>query len=323
MRTGRRKPGLVWLGRALAMCTLALLFLPVGCGERKEQGKKATKQNRAPSVTRVEVLPYSPRLGQELRASVQTVDPDGDKVELAYQWEVNGSELEGEQESTLDSQGLRPGDEVVVRVTPFDGKTWGEPVESQPRKILGPALSKARVEIFPQPALPGDQLKAVVVSESGQGEELGLRCRWKVNGQVEQEGDSMEFSTKGLGRGNRIQAEVEMEASWGESLTVASMEITLENRPPRILSRPPEKLEAPGKYRYMVRAVDPDNDKLTFRLEGSVPPGMKIHPVTGLLEWDFREPPLEPVQVDVRVSDGHGGEAQQSYEFLVSQGQGS
>lgn len=322
MKARKRKLELLGPVRVLSLGIL-FSFLTWGCGEKKESAGKAPKQNRAPSVTRVEILPFSPKQGQELRASVQTVDPDGDKVELVYQWEVNGEELEGEEEPSLHSEGLRPGDKVVLRVIPFDGKTWGEPMESQPRVILESAPPKAKVEISPQPALPGDLLKAKVVSEQADSEELGLKCRWKVNGQVVEEGDSMELSTKGLRRGDKIQAEVEIETQGGGSVIILSKETVLQNRPPQIISRPPERLEAAGKYRYRVRAVDPDGDPLSFRLEGAPPAGMKIHPTTGLLEWDFSDAPQEPVQVDIRVTDGQGGEAQQSYDFVVSQAQGS
>lgn len=316
------KPGRMWLVGILFLGMLTS-FLVVACGEKKEAGGKAAKQNRAPSVTRVEILPFSPRVGQELRASVQAVDPDGDKVELAYQWEVNGEELEGEEEPSLQSEGLRPGDRVVLRVVPFDGKTWGEPMESQPRVMMAPAPPKARVEISPQPALPGDLLQARLVPEPEASEELRLQCKWKVNGQVAEQGDSMEFSTKGLRRGDKVQAEIEMQIQDGERLTIVSRETVLENRPPQIISKPPDRLEAAGKYRYRVKALDPDGDRLSFRLEGTPPEGMRIHPSTGLLEWDFTDPPQEPVHVDIRVTDGQGGEAQQSYDFSVSQGQGS
>jgi len=219
----------------------------------------------------------------------------------------------------LQSESLRPGDRVVLRVIPFDGKTWGEPMESQPRVMMAPPPPKARVEISPQPALPGDLLQARLVTEPETSEEVRLQCKWKVNGQVVEEGDSMEFSTKGLRRGDKIQAEVEMQIPDQEPLTILSRETVLQNRPPQIISKPPERLEAEGKYRYRVKAMDPDGDRLSFRLEGSPPEGMKINPSTGLLEWDFTDPPQEPVHVDIRVTDGQGGEAQQSFDFLVPQ----
>ncbi len=318
------KKRLAGMPEACSVFLLALIMvLFTGCSERKESGGKAARENRPPVVTRVEIYPYSPRLGQQLRASVQAVDPDGDKVELAYQWEVNESQLEGENDETLSSEDLNPGDRVVVRVFPFDGKTWGEPMESQPRVILGPLPPKARVQIWPQPALPGDLLKASIVQEPAGSEGILLQCKWMVNGEVVQEGDSLEFSSQGLARGDKVQAEIQMEVSGGESVTILSGEIVLQNRPPKITSNPPERLWAPGKYRYAVKAVDPDNDRLSFRLEGTPPAQMRIHPATGLLEWDFTEAPQEPVHVDIRVSDGQGGEAQQSYDLLIPQAQSS
>jgi hypothetical protein len=322
--TGIQRTG--WLPRpaAGAVCLGVLACLALwGCGDRKEPEGKAPRGNRPPVVTRVEIMPVQPRAGQELQVAAQVVDPDGDKVELAYQWEVNGRELEGEEESTLNTEGLRPGDRVAVRVTPFDGKAWGDPVLSQPKVISGAPPPRARVEISPDVALPGDKIRAAVVAEAPRVEDLRLYCRWKVNGEVVEEGPSVEFSTEGLHRGDRVQVEITMEGSGEESKPLVSRELVLQNRPPEIISQPPERLSAPGKYRYAVKAMDPDGDQLKFRLEGSVPPGMRIHPTTGLLEWDFKDTPKEPVKVDIRVSDGQGGEAQQSYDFVVSQGRGS
>lgn len=296
----------------------ALASVFCSCGRQEDSpGKKAGK-NTPPVVTRVEVFPLNPGPGQELRASVRAVDPDGDQVEIAYRWEVNGVDLPEQEGPTLGPRNLKPGDRVVVVVTPYDGKSWGQPLSSQPTIIrMGPLLG-ARVEISPEVVFPGDLLRAQVVVEGPRLDDLRLWFRWKVNGEVAEQGPSPEYSTQGLRRGDRIQVEAIMEAGGQEALVIASKELVLRNRPPEIVSRPPERLVAPGRYRYAVKARDPDGDALSFALEGEVPEGMRIDPKTGLLKWDFEGLVEEPVRVDIRVRDGQGGEAQQSYEFVVT-----
>ncbi|MGQ9858274.1 MAG: putative Ig domain-containing protein [Thermodesulfobacteriota bacterium] len=303
--------GVLFLAWALAWAFCA-------CGRQEDSpGKKAGK-NAPPVVTRVEVFPLNPGPGQELRASVRAVDPDGDQVELAYRWEVNGAEVAGEEEHTFGTRDLKPGDRVVVVVTPYDGKAWGKPLASQPTIMGMGSLLGSRVEISPEVALPGDLLRAQVVVDGPRPDDLRLWFRWKVNGEVTEQGPSPEYSTQGLRRGDRIHVEVIMEAGGQEAPVIASKEVVLRNRPPEIVSRPPERLVAPGRYRYAVKARDPDGDALSFALEGEVPEGMRIDPRTGLLKWDFQGLVEEPVKVDIRVRDGQGGEARQSYEFVVT-----
>lgn len=303
----------IWIFSSLL---LVFSFFLWGCGEKKKETEsQSRRENRPPVVTRVDIAPGSPRAGDTLKAMVQAMDPDGDPVELHYVWEVNGTELE-EEGDELTGDILRPGDEVVVRVSAHDGKHWGEPVASKP-KVIGPApVGKVHLEVVPSIAFPGQKLKVVV--KGWEGELPPLKFKWKVNEEVVKEGEDYEFETQGLKRGDVIQVEGFSEEASKEPMTARSGKISLQNSPPRILSHPPEGLMASGKYRYRVRAIDPDGDPLFFRLEGDVPEGMTIDNVTGVLQWNFNSPPEEPVKVDIRVSDGHGGEAQQTYELIFS-----
>ncbi|MEK6839740.1 MAG: right-handed parallel beta-helix repeat-containing protein, partial [Nanoarchaeota archaeon] len=72
-------------------------------------------------------------------------------------------------------------------------------------------------------------------------------------------------------------------------------------------------------YIYDVEAVDPDNDPLTFKLQG--PRGMRINTTSGLITWMARKPRnvnSTLVPVTVRVSDSHNGMSSQSWQILVT-----
>jgi len=305
---------------AIKICSLSLIAASLclgGCGGKEEKKESQPKRaNRPPVVTKVEIMPMAPRAGDTLKAMVQAMDPDGDPLEISYIWEVNGRELEGENDEELRPEVLRPGDRVVVWVTVGDGKLWAEPMASQP-KVIGPErVGRVHLDLVPQVAFPGQKLAVVVKTDESNREPPPLRFRWKVNGEVAKEGEDAEFSTDGLKRGDVIQVEGFMEEASEGLLIASSREVVLQNSPPTILSLPPESLIAPGRYLYRVKAVDPDGDSLTFRLEGEVPEGMTIDPSTGVIRWNFTKPPEEPLKVDIRVSDGHGGEAQQTYEIV-------
>lgn len=69
-------------------------------------------------------------------------------------------------------------------------------------------------------------------------------------------------------------------------------------------------------YSYDSEAVDPDNDSLFFRLVAS-PPGMTIDPETGLIHWSPTVSQIGDHAVTIRVADGRGGAADQSFVVKV------
>ncbi len=296
---------------------LALVLILWGCGERQE-GAKPPKMNRPPVVTEVKISPGVPSSADTLRAVVAATDPEGDPVQYSYRWEVNGRIVPLETDAELPPSRFSRGSSVVVRVTASDGKATGEEVSSRPVVVKNGIPSVKRIQISPFPAFPGDELEIEVEAEDPDGDRVELHYSWMVNGQRVEGESSARFSTAHLRRGDRVLAQVVPEDSDNSGVPVSSQEVVLENRPPRVLSQPPENLMAPGRYRYEVKAEDPDGDQLEFRLEGPVPDGMRIDPVAGLLEWDFESAPEGPILVDIRVSDGHGGEARQSYDFSVA-----
>jgi hypothetical protein len=238
-------------------------------------------------------------------------------VEFEFRWEINGQDVPGEVRSELPAALLKPGDRVTVWISPYDGKVWGEEVGSGPVEIRDTAPSIAGIELAPRPCFPGDTLRVQTSVRVFGESRVSLRYVWYLNGEEVEGASEKEFSTRGFKRGDRILVKVFPGSSAGDGEVGASEEVVLQNRPPKIVSRPPQKLADPGRYRYAVRAEDPDGDRLSFRLEGRVPPGMRIDPQSGVLEWSFSEAPRESVQVDIRVSDGQGGEARQNYDFTI------
>jgi fibro-slime domain-containing protein len=71
------------------------------------------------------------------------------------------------------------------------------------------------------------------------------------------------------------------------------------------------------QYQYNVRAVDPDNDPITYSLvDGSG--SMTIDPTTGILTWADEDAASGDYPVEVKASDGRGGEDTQTYTLAVS-----
>jgi hypothetical protein len=78
--------------------------------------------NSPPQISSVQILPEVFKPGDTLFVEVETGDADGDEVALSYEWMKN-REPAGSGRSI--SAGLRRGDTVFVRITPYDGEAYG------------------------------------------------------------------------------------------------------------------------------------------------------------------------------------------------------
>ena len=89
------------------------------------------------------------------------------------------------------------------------------------------------------------------------------------------------------------------------------------NVPPAISSTPPTFGSVGNAYFYAVRASDVDGDALNFA-PITMPAGMTIDPLTGLIEWTPLASQLGSQGVAFRVDDGQGGVATQVYTIVVT-----
>ncbi|MCY2977661.1 MAG: putative Ig domain-containing protein [Planctomycetota bacterium] len=69
-------------------------------------------------------------------------------------------------------------------------------------------------------------------------------------------------------------------------------------------------------YIYPVNAVDPDDDKLLYKISVA-PDGLTINSDNGLLLWAPTQDQVGDHQVKIEVDDGHGGKAIQEYTICV------
>ncbi|MDP3986609.1 MAG: putative Ig domain-containing protein [Nanoarchaeota archaeon] len=92
---------------------------------------------------------------------------------------------------------------------------------------------------------------------------------------------------------------------------------TPENNAPRITSTPNRVVDENKEYSYNVRATDTDNDVLTYSLTRN-PNWLSIDSSTGLITGTAPQVNADLTYViDVRVTDGKGGSATQSYMLTV------
>lgn len=84
---------------------------------------KVTVRNSPPEFETVRLMPQAFKPGDRLYVEAIPVDPDGDKVELQYEWTVNGSPAGTDRAVGVT---IKRGDELVVRIVAFDGEDYGQ-----------------------------------------------------------------------------------------------------------------------------------------------------------------------------------------------------
>ncbi|MFH0876365.1 MAG: putative Ig domain-containing protein [archaeon] len=87
------------------------------------------------------------------------------------------------------------------------------------------------------------------------------------------------------------------------------------NDAPVITSQPLKKASLLRLYSYYVKAIDPDNDRITYKLL-EAPRGMRINKLTGRILWLPVNPFYDSVSVRIQASDGQE-ETVQSFVITV------
>ena len=100
--------------------------------------------NRAPTLSGVTLQPSQGlTAGSEVVAIPSVRDLDGDTIEFAYHWRVNGRSV-SESGPTLSTEGLRRGDTVEVEVVASDGEARSGSARHEPVRLVNaePVVTK-------------------------------------------------------------------------------------------------------------------------------------------------------------------------------------
>lgn len=81
-------------------------------------------KNYPPEITAVKVLPENFQSGDTLSVEAEASDLDTDPVTFVYEWSKNGAVIGTEKSIVVD---FKRGDKLSLKVTPFDGESYGVP----------------------------------------------------------------------------------------------------------------------------------------------------------------------------------------------------
>jgi len=309
---------------ALLMGVLALSL--IGCGQGKDQGQDQSggrEKQVSPSTTAVARDPASPAAesGQNGKVVVAitpqpaTARDDlravfrGEAVVRSYRWEKNGYLLPGEDTDTLTRNNLQKGDEITVVIETDKGAEQASVsiVNARPQILSVPFRDPhvrrgADIEVEPE-----------VVDVDG--DTVSFRYSWVVNGAPVPMNDSPRLTGDLFRKGDRISLQVVPFDGTDEGYPFVGLDLVVPNAPPTFISSPPTNFLG-NKYAYEVRAIDPDDDPLTYSL-ASAPSGMTIHAETGKISWQIGPADVGEHQIGIVVEDAEGMKAQQEYSLRI------
>jgi len=301
----------------LAATALGALFA-CGSGEPLPQSEADTAGvNRRPSIQYLRVEPAEPIDGDVLHADVKTRDPDGDRVEVVFDWVVGGVPA-ATSGPTLTLSGASKGTLIEVTATAHDDLMESEPAQVSLRvRNRRPRLNQARIEPW-EAVAAGDSLAITAEGSDPDGDELEYDFQWTVNGEpIEAEGPSL--STASLAIGDWVQARVRASDGESESDPVDTARVRVVGGNPQIVSSPGE-FSSDGVFRYTVVAEHPDGDRaLRYELR-EAPEGMWVNPVSGEITWRPTRGQVGEHEVAVAVKDSHGAVTVQAFSLKVAKG---
>lgn len=277
----------------------------------------ATTPNRPPEIVSLAFSPTQPVSEGTLEARVEAKDPDGNLVQFAFTWLLNGRVIGEGARPAIQLPVLERGDRVELAVRANDGM-----LESEERRISArfenrpPEITFLYVTPQNKRIRRGDVLTAVPEASDPENDHIEFSYRWTVNGA--EAGSERQFDTQSLRRGDEIALEVVANDGFRESYPrKLAAPIKLVNSAPEIKQLP--SLDRQGALlRYQFEAEDAEGDRnLRFFLDGA-PAGMEIDAFSGLLTWEPTAQQAGKHLVKVGVKDSEGDASLFEWEVSVN-----
>lgn len=268
--------------------------------------------NHPPVIHEATVVPTPVVLDAPISVQIHADDQDRDALTFHHQWMVNGRPLDGQTAPTLPVSFLKQGDTVSVAIVPDDGKERGAIYRAAAAIVANTPPIISSLSVRPQPAKPGDKLEALVETNDPDHDSFELSFRWWRNATVAKEGDGAVLDTTGFSPKDVVTVEATPRDRTAQGKPIKSEPLVLGNSPPMIISTPSVPVGR-ERYEYVVKAIDPEGDRIRYRLE-IAPPGMTIEADTGHILWQVAPELTGTYKVRVVVEDIQGGTAFQEFD---------
>ena len=231
--------------------------------------------NTPPLVSDVVLTPVGFTSADSIRCEVGIAeDPDGDDVNLSYQWVRNPSTtpvLMSEAGPELLAGSVSRGQEIACRVTPDDGYIAGQTVEAKAAaRNSPPSLASVSIEPSIPPPMSTDELSCI---PSGlvnlEADTITYTTVWRryIQGVVAGVYETEKLAPGTAQSGDEVTCSMTPNDGFDSGTTVTSAPIIIQNAPPSLTSAsilPASPSSADRLSCEAEGAVDTDNDPVTM-----------------------------------------------------------
>ena len=269
--------------------------------------------DREPTVRTARIYPEAVSRDSTLRVDIQAEDPQGRNLTYTYQWVVNDLPFRDAKDPQFSIQQFKNGDHIYVEVIPSAGRHQGRVFKSSAVTVGNTAPDIVEIRLEPMPIHRGEILKARVVAQDPDGDQIGFTYKWFKNGKELPGATSDALDTKMFRKTDVLAVLVTASDGKASREPTSSVPVTIENAPPRITSIPPASI-IDGQYVYQVTATDADEDTIIYTLK-MAPPGMTIDAATGQLLWKLTPESKGRHRVVIVAKDSDNTLGEQDFEL--------
>jgi hypothetical protein len=194
--------------------------------------------NSAPVLEDVTLTPGTPYEDDTLTCTPGVAtDEDGDAISYSYRWYVNSLSVAGETSSTLTGTAFNRDDTVFCRVTPSDGVSDGDYVDSNTVTILNTAPTVDSATLTPDPGYTATNLNCTPGSYYDlDGDSVSAVYSWSVDGSTVVGASGATLLSTNFVRDETVTCYVTPTDGTASGTAVASNTVTIINTPPELAS---------------------------------------------------------------------------------------
>ncbi len=277
--------------------------------------RSSDPKNQPPQLSKVAIFPPMPNRQSTLVVHAEVKDVNQDEMTYQYRWLVNQNIVS--EADYLPLIRFKPGDQVSVEVTPFDGKTMGVAVKAPSVNIGNNAPKISDLHLTMRQDDRGSAIFATAEGFDLDGDKIHYVYEWRINGESVSGNDMARLDAALYRDQDKIVLMVTPKDDFSQGMPkIAAMRV-VNNFRPRITSQPPSDVTN-GIYSYQILSEDLDQDALSYSLTKG-PAGMTLHADSGLLTWKVVPVSKEEAEVMIQVVDGRGGQDQQQFTIQAVQ----
>ena len=226
---------------------------------------EVTIANSAPVAT-VAVEPLDPTTADDLTATAQSSDHDGDAVTLDWEWTRDGVVVPGQDRDRVPSSATSKGQTWEVTVTPTDGETVGVPATASVT-IGNEAPIAESVVLTPDVVTTSSEVVAVPSGSDPDEDDLVWTFAWYVSGGEVKRGTDDWLDGGQFVKGDTIMVEAVANDGSADSNVVTSDLVTVGNTAPAVEGAEIDPADADRSSVLSCRPIggsDPDGDAISF-----------------------------------------------------------